>query len=141
MLAVALYSKEQSEKNLYMEGVDIVNTLVSEAKHKSVSYRKIEPEHEWQHPKNTSALFVDDTRIGTLNTLHPNTRGKIAKNCFVVCIEIDMDLFDAITVSDLEFAEPSKFPAVDYDLSLVVPEGVRFEDMSLCWDRKDNPEL
>ena len=141
MLAVALYSKEQSEKNLYMEGVDIVNTLVSEAKHKSVSYRKIEPEHEWQHPKNTSALFVDDTRIGTLNTLHPNTRGKIAKNCFVVCIEIDMDLFDSIAVSDLEFAEPSKFPAVDYDLSLVVPEGVRFEDMSLCWDRKDNPEL
>ena len=52
-----------------------------------------------------------------------------------------MDLFDSIAVSDLEFAEPSKFPAVDYDLSLVVPEGVRFEDMSLCWDRKDNPEL
>ena len=141
MLAAALYSKEESEKKLYMEGVDIVNTLISESKHKSVSYRKIDPEHEWQHPKNTSALYVGDTRIGTLCTLHPNTRGKIAKNCFVVCLEIDMDVFDSVTVSDLEFAEPSKFPAVDYDLSLVVPEGVRFEDMEECWNRKDNPEL
>ena len=52
-----------------------------------------------------------------------------------------MDVFDSIEASDLEFAEPSKFPAVDYDLSLVIPEGVRFEDIAPCWDKKANPEL
>ncbi len=141
MLGVVLYSKEESEKKLYMEGVDIVNTLVSESKHKSVVYKKIEPEHDWQHPRNTSSVYVDDIRIGTIDTLHPTTLKKIAKNCFVVCIEIDMDLFDSIEESDLEFNEPSKFPAVDYDLSLVIPEGVRFEDIATCWNKKDNPEL
>ncbi len=141
MLGIVLYSKEETEKKLYMEGVDIVNTLISELKHKKVTYKKMQPVHEWQHPKNTTDIQVDGGGIGTLNTIHPATLKKIAKNCVVVCIEIDMDDLDAVAVSDLEFNEPSRFPAVDYDLSLVVPEGLRFEEMETCWDRKDNPEL
>lgn len=79
--------------------------------------------------------------FGVLCTIHPATLAKIAKNCSVVCIEIDMDIFDELEARDLEFREPSRFPAVDYDLSLVVPDGVRFEDLEECWNRKDNPEL
>ncbi|MCR5672467.1 MAG: phenylalanine--tRNA ligase subunit beta [Lachnospiraceae bacterium] len=141
MLGIVLYSKESSEKALYMQGVDIVNTIISELKHESVGYVKIEPAHAWQHPKNTANLCVGETVFGVMNTIHPSTLKKIAKNCYVVCIEIDMDVLDEIEASDLEFDEPSRFPAVDYDLSLVVPEGVRFDDMASCWDKKDNPEL
>ena len=140
-LGIILYSKEEGEKPLYMQGVDIINTIVSELKHRNVTYTKCDTEHAWQHPKNTTGLFVDDVRFGTLNTIHPATLKKIAKNCAIVCIEIDMDIFDSINSSDLEFEEPSRFPDVDYDLSLVVPEGIRFEQMSDCWDKKDNPEL
>ncbi|MBR4574648.1 MAG: phenylalanine--tRNA ligase subunit beta [Lachnospiraceae bacterium] len=140
-LCIVLYTKEKSERSLYMEGVDIVNTIVSEQKHLNVSYVKTETAHAWQHPKNTSKISAGGIGIGTICTLHPSTLKKIAKNCFVVCIEIDMDLFDSVAALALEFDEPSRFPAVDYDLSLLVPEGVRFESISSCWDRKDNPEL
>ncbi|MCR5686779.1 MAG: phenylalanine--tRNA ligase subunit beta [Lachnospiraceae bacterium] len=141
MLGIVLYSKEESEKSLYMQGVDIVNTIVSEIKHKKAGYKKNETEHAWQHPKNTTSLFADDVRFGVMNTLHPSTLSKIAKNCAAVCIEIDMDIFDGIEASELDFNEPSRFPAVDYDLSLVVPEGVRFEDMEKCWNAADDPAL
>ena len=141
MLGIVLYSKTESEKSLYMQGVDLVNTIVSELKHKKVSYAKITPSHAWQHPKNTTSISVDGTSLGVINTLHPSILTKVAKNCYVVCIEIDMDLFDEADAADLEFSEPSRFPAVDYDLSLVVPEGVRFEELSKCWDKKSNPEL
>ena len=140
-LGIVLYSKLESEKSLYMQGVDIINTIVSEQKHMSVRSVKTAPIHEWQHPKNTTDVYAEDTKIGQINTIHPATLKKIAKNCVVVCVEIDMDLFDKISAKDLEFDEPSRFPAVDYDLSLVVPEGVRFEDMATCWDKRDNPEL
>ncbi len=141
ILAVCLYSKEDTEKSLYMQGVDIVNTLASEIKHANVKYKKTEAKHAWQHPRNTSDMYIDDVAFGTINTIHPATLKQIAKNCFVVCIEIDMDIFDGIASGVLDFNEPSRFPAVDYDLSLVVPEGVRFEDIESCWDKKDNPEL
>ena len=140
-LGVILYSKETNEKSLYMQAVDITNTIVSELKHKMVKYDKITPNHAWQHPKNTANITVDGKIIGVINTLHPTTLGKIAKNAAVVCIEIDMDDFDNIAVSELEFDEPSKFPGIDYDLSLVVPDGVRFDAMAECWNKKNNPEL
>lgn len=140
-LGVILYSKELTEKALYLKAVDLVNTIVEELKHSSVKYEKIEPLHAWQHPKNTASITVDGKMIGVVNTLHPTTLSKIAKNASVVCVEIDMDDFDEVKVCDLSFDEPSKFPTVDYDISVVVPEGVRFDDMSLCWNKKNNPEL
>ena len=141
MCAAVLYSKEKSEKSLYMEGVDIVNTLISELKHREVNYVKTDPGHAWQHPKNTAKILTGDTCLGIINTIHPATLAKIAKNCALVCIEIDMDVLDEVLSCDLEFEEPSRFPAVDYDLSLIVPEGIRFENMQECWKKKDIPEL
>ncbi|MBQ1639566.1 MAG: phenylalanine--tRNA ligase subunit beta, partial [Ruminococcus sp.] len=34
------------------------------------------------------------------------------------------------------YAEPSKFPPMDYDLSVVVPKGVLFADMRTCWENE-----
>ena len=133
MLGIAFYSKETGEKALYIKAVQLVNTIVNQLKHKKADYTKIEPEHIWQHPKNTAAISVDGTTIGVLNTLHPKTLGKITKNGAIVCIEIDMDALLAISADALLFAEPSRFPTVEYDLSLLLPEGVRFDDISSCW--------
>ncbi len=140
-LAVCLYSKDRTEKTLYMEGVEIINTMVSELKHRSVKYKKIETSHAWQHPKNTSKIVVDGRELGVINALYPSVRFKIAKNAYVVCIEIDMDELLAIEPAELGFRQPSTYPAVDYDLSLVIPEGVRFEDMAGCWESLKIDEL
>ena len=132
-LAVCLYSKDRSEKTLYFEAVEIINTFVSELKHRTASYEKTETSHAWQHPKNTSLIKVDGTCVGVLNTLYPSVRFKIAKNAYVVCIEIDMDALLAIEPKEMSYVQPSSFPAVDYDLSLVIPEGVRFESIEKSW--------
>ena len=135
-LAVAFYSKDESEKSQYIKAVQFINELADELKHKKAAYRKIEPLHIFQHPKNTSEILLDDVKIGVINTLHPKTMAKIAKNASVVCIELDLDAFDEIESAELSFAEPSKFPTVDYDLSLLMPEGVRFENIASCWQDK-----
>lgn len=141
MLGIAMYSKEATEKTLYIRAVQLINTIVSLLKHKKAEYVKIETEHVWQHPKNTSAIMVDGRRIGVLNTLHPQTLSKIAKNAVVVCAEIDMDELLAVTFRNLDFAEPSRFPSVEYDLSLLMPEGVRFDQISTCWKKLKIKEL
>ena len=134
MLAVAMYSKEESEKTMYMSAVQLINTFVSHLKHKAVSYAKITPEHVWQHPKNTASISIDDVKIGVLNTIHPKYLNKIVKSGSIICIEIDMDSLLAVNSDELMFDEPSKFPAIDYDLSLLIPEGVRFDALSDCWN-------
>lgn len=140
-LAICLYSKERTEKTLYFEGVQIVNTLVSELKKKSVKYVKTEAAHAWQHPKNTAQITIDGVCVGVINTLFPTVRFKIARNAFVVCIEIDMDTLLDIEPGNLSYAQPSAFPAIDYDLSLVIPESVRFENIEECWTSLNIREL
>lgn len=135
MLGITSYSKETGEKALYIKSVGLVNTIVSQLKHKKAVYKKVQPEHIWQHPKNTAEISVDGVKIGVLNTLHPKTLSKITKNGAVVCIEIDMDTLLSVAATDLEFKEPSRFPTVEYDLSLLLPEGVRFDDISDCWKK------
>ena len=132
-LAVALYSKTDTEKVLYFKAVEMVNAIVESLKHKKASYKKIEPLHAFQHPKNTSEIIVDGVKIGVINTLYPTVVSKIAKNAAVVTVEIDMDVLLKVTSSDLSFDEPSKFPGIDYDLSLIIPDGVRFENIEDCW--------
>ena len=140
-LAIALYSKENTEKVLYFKAVEIINTIVSQLKHKSVSYEKTEIRHMWQHPKNTSIIKVDGNEIGILNTMHPKNLAKIAKNASVVLVEIDMDKLLAVVPDEMSFDEPSKFPGIDYDLSLLIPEGVRFENLESCWAKEIKKEL
>lgn len=141
MLGIAMYSKETTEKNLYISAVQLINTIISQLKHKKAEYVKIETEHAWQHPKNTSAIMADGKKIGVLNTLHPKTLSKIAKNAVVVCVEIDMDALLAVEFKNLDFAEPSRFPSVEYDLSLLMPEGVRFDTIATCWTKLNIKEL
>ena len=126
-LGVTLYNKHKNEKELYLETVNILRYILNAVKHtNNISFEKIAPEHSWQHPKNTSAIFCEGKRVGTLCTLHPFNLQKIDKNASIVCFEIDMDDFNTITTSDISFNDPSKFPAIDYDISLVIPKGVMF---------------
>lgn len=137
-LAIAMYSKADTEKVLYFKAVEIINLIVSQLKHKSVKYSKVDCKHAWQHPKNTSDIFIDETNIGTLNTMYPKNLAKIAKNAAVVMIEIDMDKLLSVESDAFTFDEPSKFPGIDYDLSLIIPENVRYEDIENCWKKKKN---
>lgn len=141
MLAVVSYSKEESEKSLYLAAVQMINVICSQLKHKLPQYHKIEVRHAWQHPKNTSQIMLDGVEIGVINTVHPRTLSKIAKNAAVVCVEINMDTLLEVPAADLEFDEPSKYPAIEYDLSLVVEEGMRFDTISACWDKLQIEEL
>ncbi|MCR5789805.1 MAG: phenylalanine--tRNA ligase subunit beta [Lachnospiraceae bacterium] len=133
MLGIALYSKTKNEKTLYIEAVGLINAIADELKHEKVSYQKTEPVHVWQHPKNTVRVSIGKTEIGMLNTVHPKTLSKISKNGVIVCIEIDMDKLLSVEPVAFAFDEPSRFPAVEYDLSLLLKDGVRFEDIEKCW--------
>ena len=55
-LGVVLYDKNGDEKALYFKAVEIINTVTDVIKKKKVSYNKIAPEQNWQHPKNTAEL-------------------------------------------------------------------------------------
>ena len=139
-LGITLFDKTATEKELYFKAVEIIRYIASELRHAEPQFTRISPEHAWQHPKNTSEIKINGQRVGVLCTLHPSNLKKIDKNASVVCIEIDMADFESAEKNALKFKEPSRFPGVDYDLSLV-SNGKKYDEISSAWTNESIPEL
>ena len=71
--------------------------------------------------------------MGWLCALRPSVGQKLDRKAAVVCAQLDMDRFAAIPAADVTYQGPSRFPGIDIDLSLVVPQGLCYADMEPAW--------
>ena len=140
-LGVVMFDKTMSEKDLYFKVLNMLKFIFRDIKHDDADFAKCEITHAYQHPKNTAAISYNGKKIGEMFTLHPMNAQKLDKNAAIVCAEIDLDDFFAIKVSDVQYSDPSKFPAIDYDLSLVLTDGKKYADIKATWESKNIPEL
>lgn len=140
-LGIVLYDKSGDEKSLYFKGIEIVNTLVSQIKQSKPAFKKIEPAHNWQHPKNTAAIIAGGKNVGVINTLYPSVKTKFDKTAAVVCIEIDIDTFNSVSASQIVFSKKSEMQPIYYDLSVVLGPDHKFSDIEKCWTRENIDEL
>lgn len=118
-LGVVLFSRECTEKELFFRLRDMISLMVANLRHKDVQFTHTAAFHNWQHPVNTVEIAVDDVKLGFIATLHPLTAMKIDKKAAIVCAEVDMDTFMTVTKAELDFVEPSKFPGIDIDLTIL----------------------
>ena len=118
MLTTTLYSKGDV-KDLYYKLKDIVETVVDELKHKSVTFEKAEADVNYIHPVNYNAIVCDGVTLGYIGIAHPTVTKKIDKRGAVVFMEIDIEKLASIKNASIAYDEPSKFPTMDIDLSFV----------------------
>lgn len=132
-LAVTLFSKTKNVKTLYFELRDMLAVIADDLKHKPLTYKKAEPKHSYEHPVNLNTIVLDGKEIGTIGIVHPIVGKKIDKKANIVFAEIDMDTFASVENASIVYEEPSKFPPIDYDISVIIPKGMFFEKLSECW--------
>ncbi len=118
-LGVVMLSRDCSEKTLFFRLRDMLSLLIANLRHKTLHFNHVEAFHNWQHPVNTSEIAVDGVKLGFISTLHPLTAFRIDKKAAIVCAEIDMDTLTGIEKAELDFTEPSKFPGIDIDLTIL----------------------
>lgn len=118
-LCITLFSKTKSVEILYFKLRDMLCELVDDIKHSTLTFEKMEAVHSYQHPKNLNAILCDGKAIGTLGVVHPLTGKKIDKKASIVFAEIDIADFTAISNKGIAYAEPSKYPSIEIDLSFV----------------------
>ncbi|WP_407385413.1 phenylalanine--tRNA ligase subunit beta [Ruminococcus sp.] len=118
-LGITLYQKGGNVREQYFKMKAIVETLVDELKHQTVSFKKLSPSFDFEHPVNLNAVLVGDTQIGRIGLIHPSVLKKLDKRASVVFAELDMDRFAAIENASIRYEEPSKFPGIEIDLSFL----------------------
>ena len=140
-LGIALYSRTRSEKELYMELLEIFTALGRDIKRADFTFKNGEPRHGWQHPRNTAFASYKGQELGWLCALHPAVAAKLDKKAAVVCAQLDMDAFAAIRETDIAYREPSRFPGIDIDLSLALPQGMTYAQLAPAWADLDAETL
>lgn len=132
-LAITLFSKATDTKALYLKLRDMLAVITDDLKHKQLTYKKAEAKHSYEHPVNLNTVILDGKEIGTIGIVHPVASKKIDKKASIVFAEIDMESFASADNDSIVYEEPSKFPPIDYDISVELPNGVFFEKLSECW--------
>ncbi|MCH5320351.1 MAG: phenylalanine--tRNA ligase subunit beta [Eubacterium sp.] len=118
-LAITLFSKTKSVEQLYFELRDILAVITDDIKHKSLSYKAVEAEHSYEHPRNLNAVICDGRELGKIGIAHPVISKKIDKKAAIVFAELDVKEFAALSNDSISYEEPSKFPSIEIDLSFI----------------------
>ncbi len=132
-LAITLFSKTKDVKTLYFELRDMLAVITSDIKHKTLSFKTATPAHSYEHPVNLNTIMIDEVEIGTIGIVHPVVGKKIDKKASIVFAEVDMNVFTDAQKSAIVYEEPSKFPPMDYDISLEIPSGIFYSNLMNCW--------
>lgn len=118
-LAITLFSKTSTMYSTYFELRDMLEIMVDDLKHKSVSFEAKEAEHSYQHPRNLNKIICDGVEIGEIGIVHPVVSKKIDKKANIVFAELDVEALAGIENASISYEEPSKFPSIEMDLSFV----------------------
>ena len=119
MLAVTLFSKTESLKDLYFRLRDMIAVAVDEINHKALSFREITATHSYQHPKNLNAILCDGVVLGEIGIVHPAVSKKIDKKAAIVYAELDVVALSKIIDAGIHYEEASKYPSMEVDLTFL----------------------
>ena len=132
-LGIALYSRTADEKSLYFRLIEMVKALGRSVKRVELQLANRSPAFSWQHPRNTAVIMAEGEALGWLCTVKPSVARNVDKKAAVVVAQLDMGAFARLTPAAFTYREPSRFPGIDIDLSVLLPEGMRFADMEPSW--------
>ncbi len=130
-LGIVLYSRTATEKQLYFRLKEVIVSLISAARNVQPEFEHIaEPAHAWQHPVNTNKVLAGGVELGVICTLLPTISSNIDKKAAVVCAELDMGALQEVKAETILFDEPSRYPGIDIDLSLLIDRSRRFSEIA-----------
>ena len=132
-LAITLFSKVTNIKDLYFRLRDILVSVTDDVKHKELAFVSCQPDHSYEHPINLNQIILDGKVIGKIGIAHPVVNKNIDKKGNTVFAEIDINLFASAEDSAIIYDEPSKYPSIEYDLSLDIPQNVQYDELRSCW--------
>ena len=130
-LGVLLYSKTVGEEALFMRAADAVRELCVDILHKAPEFASSEPDYDFEHPVNSFDILVDGVKIGFIAVPHPTVCENIDKKCAIAFFEIKTESFAKTTVGRIKYAEPSKVPEIEIDVTFATdPANLAFTELS-----------
>ena len=122
-LGAVFYSKTRTEESVFLGARDAVAEICESILHRDVQFVAAECEHDFQHPVNTFDVVVAGVKVGYLSVPHPTVCENIDKKCAVAFFELRTEAFASVAAATVKYAVPSKFPAIEIDVTFTADVG------------------
>ncbi len=109
----------------FFDGKGVVETLVREL---GLERYKVRPaEIAWLQPGRAAEVLVGGEVVGWLGEVHPLVLKRFEASAPVTAFELDLGRLIRAARDTRPFTEPPRFPAIEFDLALIVDESVTAE--------------
>jgi phenylalanyl-tRNA synthetase beta chain len=130
-LGAVLYSKCESEQTLFGRLCSAAREICENLLRKAPVFREAEPKYGFEHPANCYEITVDGSYVGYVSVPYPTVCAAIDKKCAIAFLEIETEALAAITPAPISYKVPSKFPAIEIDLTFNADlESVKFDTLA-----------
>ena len=83
-----------------------------------------ESKHPWVHPKASALIQINGKIIGQYGLIHPYVMKKLNLKGAAGFVHMDIDVLSELPQVKKTFKKISKYPHVDMDVSIIVPQNV-----------------
>jgi len=83
----------------------------------------------WTHPTRSANVLVGQKPVGVLGEVHPGVLESLKLPVAAALTEIDLDELLAADTTPISYVPAPRYPGITWDLSVVVPESVRVEQI------------
>ncbi len=130
-LGAVFFARRENAETVFLRARDAVSEIVSDILHKEAVFERTDAAFDFEHPANAFSVIADGTVIGRLSMPYPTVQNAIDKKAAVAFFEISIPAFSALCAAPRAYREPSKFPAIDIDLTFLSDDlsAVRFDEV------------
>ena len=122
-LGAVVFSKTESEETLFLRARDAAAEICRDILHKGCDFVSADCDYDFEHPVNSFDIVLDGVKVGFLSVPHPTVCENIDKKCALAFFEINTEKFAKTKESDVKYKEPSKFPAIEIDMTFTAKVG------------------
>lgn len=127
VLSIILANDEKNIEQSYNQSKEIVKYLFKVLKNANACISNNVNENSYYDDKLGKIITIDNTKYGEINVLGKNYTNKLAKKKCIVCIDIDFDKFVALEKEKMLSKNVSKYPTVELDYTVIMPEQTKYE--------------
>ena len=135
-LAIVLAGDEKSAETNYNLAKNIVANLIRTFKNKGVTYVVTKDDELSNGLKKE--ILVGDLSLGYINLLNGSSTSKIGKKKSIVMVELNYDLFIALTKEDVIYKPLSKYPEVTLDYTIIMSKEKKYSDLDKVLNSYEN---
>jgi len=122
-LGVVFFSKSESEEALFLRARDAAAEICADILHREAEFVSADCDYDFEHPVNSFDITVCGVKVGYLSVPHPTVCENIDKKCAVAFFELFTEDFAKQSAALVKYSEPSKFPAIEIDLTFTAEVG------------------